>query len=54
MVEEIASDHDEIDRIGEGPIDDALQDAPAAVALLGASVAVEMDVGGVQDAQGPS
>jgi hypothetical protein len=57
-----APPHDEhqIHPIRERPVDDARQDAPAALAVRGArggiapAVTVEMDVGGVQRSQGPS
>ena len=45
---------------GGRPIDDALEDAPAALVMRGslsgisAAVAVEMDVGGVKHSQGSS
>ena len=58
VIEEVAGDQQQIDRIGQRAIDDALEDAPAALAvhhlLMGVSVAVavEVDVGGVQHSQG--
>ncbi len=60
VIEEVARDQQQVDLIGQRPIDDALEDAPAAHVMRGslsgiaAAVAVEMDVGGVKHSQGPS
>src|SRR2546422_5444299 len=60
VIEEVAGDQQQVDLIGQRPIDDALEDAPAAHVMRGslsgiaAAVAVEMDVGGVKHSQGPS
>ena len=57
VIEEIAGDQQQVDLVGQGPIDDARPDASAARAMPGlgggvaAAVAVEVDVGGVQHAQ---
>ena len=58
VVEEVAGDEQQIDLVGERPIDDAPQDAATTLAirelLLGASpdIAIEVDVGRVKDAEG--
>ena len=60
MIEEVASDQQQIDAFGQRAVDDPLEDAPLAVALrrllLGAAVrvAAEMDVGRVKNPKRPS
>ena len=58
VIEEVAGDQQQIDLVGQGAVDDALEDAPAALEVRGlllrpsVAVAVEMDVGGVKHASG--
>jgi hypothetical protein len=60
VIEEVARDQQQIDVIGQGPIDNALHDTPAALAMRGllfgipVAVAVEVHVGGVKHPQGSS
>jgi hypothetical protein len=60
VIEEVAGDQQQVDLIGQRPIDDALEDAPAALGVRGllvgiaVAIALEMDVGGVKHSQGPS
>jgi len=57
VIEEVAGDQQQVDLVGQRPIDDALEDAPAALVMrdslsgISAAVAVEMDVGGVKHSQ---
>ena len=59
VIEEVAGDQHEIDLVGQGAIDDAPEKLPATLVVLGlpagtATVAVEVDVGRVKDAEGSS
>jgi hypothetical protein len=60
VIEQIAGDQQEIDLVAQRPIDDPLEDAPAARLMRGLlagvaiSVTLEVDVGGVQYTQGTS
>jgi hypothetical protein len=59
VIEEVAGNQHQIDLVGQRAIDDAPEDAPAALVvgrLLGraAAVAVQVHIGGVKDAEGSS
>jgi hypothetical protein len=60
VIKEVARDQHQINLIGQGSIDDALEDAPAVLGVRGllsrisVAVAVEMHVGGVKHPQGSS
>src|SRR5437660_1441025 len=60
VIEEIAGDQEQVDLVAQRSIDDALERAPFALAVRGllarvtVAVALEVDIGGVKDSQGPS